>query len=47
MPGECGILIMLEQGRYTRIGEMVALDTQPFSIMEDDGFTHLVKISIT
>ena len=26
------------------IGEMIALDSQPFSIMDDDGFVHLLKV---
>ena len=28
---------------HQRIGEMIAIDCQPFSIVEDVGFTHLLK----
>ena len=28
---------------HRHIGEMITLDCQPFSIVEDEGFAHLVK----
>ena len=38
-----GINDVRAQRIHRRIGEMIALDTHPFSIVEDQGFTRLIK----